>query len=71
MGVNLDNVFPTKSINELIAQRNKLNSDKPELKPISREKFLARTFNNLESFIKRSESPEGLKELLDLYHKYW
>ncbi len=71
MGVNLDNEFPTKSINQLITLRNKLNPNQPELMPISREQFLARTFNNLESFIKRAESPEGLKELLNLYHKYW
>ncbi len=71
MGLDLNNEHPTMCVNQMISDRNRLNPGKPELGRISREQYLARTFNNLEYFIGRVETAEGLKEVLDLYHRYW
>ena len=71
MGLDLNNEHPTMCVNQMISDRNRLNPGKPELGRISRERYLARTFNNLEYFIGRVETAEGLKEVLDLYHRYW
>ena len=71
MGVNLSNDHPTMSMNQIICVHNQSNPNSPVLSPISREQFMAKTFNYLELFISKAETTQGLKEVMDLYHKYW
>jgi biotin-(acetyl-CoA carboxylase) ligase len=71
MGVNLDNEHPTVSVNQLIRERNRSNPDVATAATISRERFLARTLNNVEVLLATLESEQGLKQVLELYHQYW
>ena len=71
MGVDLSNEYPTFCINQVVNDRNKSNPDRPKLDPITREKFLARTFNFTEVFLTQIKTPEGLEKVLELYHRYW
>lgn len=71
MGVNLSNEHPTVCINKVIEEWNCSHSGNNPLVPISRETYFARTFNFIESFIEKMDSPAGWKTISDLYHKYW
>ena len=62
MGVNLSNEDPTLCVNRLIQNLG--------LEHLSREKYLALTFNELEGLFDSIETG-NVKKIRDLYHKYW
>ena len=63
LGFNLDNKKPTLCLNDLLQEK--------QIDRMSREDFLSRVFNCLESFMDMLENEDGLNYLLDLYHEYW
>ncbi len=67
-GVNVDNKYPTMSINDCITIHNATSGS--ALSPLSVETCLAATLSSLESLLTSYES-SGLNELEELYYKYW
>ena len=63
LGFNLDNKKPTLCLNDLLQEK--------QIDRMSREDFLSRVFNCLESFMDMLENEDGLNYLLDLYHENW
>ena len=59
MGLNLNNAEPTVCLNTLLDQ------------PVTREEYLAWTFNSLERFLDAIKSEEELDKVIDLYHDNW
>ncbi|XP_046670505.1 biotin--protein ligase isoform X2 [Homalodisca vitripennis] len=67
-GFNLDNKFPTVCINDMITQLNKASGQKLPL--LTKEKFFAIVFNQLEKLLLMIELGEQDK-VLEMYYKYW
>jgi biotin-[acetyl-CoA-carboxylase] ligase BirA-like protein len=63
LGFNLSNDKPTMCLNGLLAEHGQ--------SLMSRETFFAQVFNVLEGFLQDLERPNGLEDILGLYHKYW
>ncbi len=68
-GLNLDNARPTISVNQLLEETTRHG-----LHRISREEYLARTFNNLENMLDKFSSGRGqhviqvFQLLIDLFN---
>ena len=67
-GVNVDNKYPTMSINDCIAIHNVTSGS--ALSPLCVETCLAATLSSLETLLAEYERC-GLEELEELYYKYW
>jgi biotin---protein ligase len=66
LGFNLTNSEPTSCLQDLLLELN------AKAAPMSLEKFLALTFNRLESLINLAQgSKEGLEDIFNFYHAYW
>ncbi|CAB3366136.1 Hypothetical predicted protein [Cloeon dipterum] len=66
LGFNLTNSEPTTCLQDLLLEL------KAKAAPMSLEKYLALTFNKLESLIELAQSSEeGLEEIMTFYHAYW
>jgi len=66
LGFNLTNSEPTTCLQDLLLEL------KAKAAPLSLEKFLALTFNRLESLINLAQSSQqGMDEIFAFYHAYW
>ncbi|KAK7790651.1 hypothetical protein R5R35_006543 [Gryllus longicercus] len=68
-GVNLDNKSPTTCINSLIGEHNKAVPT-AKLITLSREKYLARVFTELERLLNLAQNDE-IEQVRSLYYSYW
>lgn len=70
-GVNLNNLSPTTSINQLITSYNQSHSDN-KIELISQEELLASTLVKFELFYKEfCENGRGFEPFFDIYYKRW
>ena len=73
-GVNINNQYPTMSVNDCITLYNSSTSGSSRtschLPPLSEEQVLAHTLNSLELFLDTYQKTE-MDELEQLYYKYW
>ena len=67
-GININNSYPTISVNDCINMHNKKNNT--SLQPFSLESVLATTLKRLEDILIEYENNE-LDKLLPLYYHYW
>ncbi|XP_046402996.1 biotin--protein ligase isoform X2 [Ischnura elegans] len=74
-GLNISNSVPTVCVNDLIKNQNKskgivANKDGKGVAPLTVEKVLARTFNQLEKLIDAVQS-DKVDKVMKLYYDYW
>ena len=67
-GININNSYPTISLNDCINMYNRENN--ASLEPFSLESLLASTLKHLEDTLTEYENNE-LDKLLPLYYRYW